>query len=608
MNNLTYILHSIPLFRHFSDDELARLSKSVTINELKKGQVRTVKGVNTLNVVSEGFLEFEALGKNELVYLARGSFFGQIPFITEHMTGSVRALSDSCLVIINNEMLYSLLLSSFKALRGYIRCIQRMGLNPSETGMQFTSHNTRIITVYGNSEKSGTSTVSAYIATALSRYGKTVVLDSSYTGKSLFDLFARQLLPPLAQKTKDDAKGEAFINERVQPVSGNLHLLNVAFGSRVRIDLEIFSPLIFVLSRSFNYIIIDCGASDQALRDEIFSLSDIILPVLKKRREREALYPVLDTGLHEGQRVYYILNGYHVRDTRSFSGGYVMEDLELKQAAELLPVLHRRCDDRVSWDIIESLVKKTRGLVLESGLYESILYGGVLAAVQNSGLETDLLYTSSYSFLSAAAFVTSGSISDYLKKMEILFSSEKINTLMDVTFPDEFIFKNNKLESLGADIAGDKRVEMFNPLPCALIVQGDEEKRRMMSTGYLKNSVAAACSLFPVFESINMGGNRVHSGYPLHHVRCEDILRTSTDEVVHVSLENRMNYMIEDKKMLGFYRHFTESQRRISETSDQSGILADYHVRIPIDREGITLEKILDQSERIMAETLSAIL
>ncbi len=608
MINLTYILHSIPFFRHFSDDELARLCQSATISELKKGQVRAIRGVNTLNVVSEGFLEFDALGKNELVYLARGSFFGQIPFITEQMTGSVKALSDSYLVIINNELLYSLLLSSFKALRGYIRGIQRTGLNPSETGTQFTSHNTRIITVYGNSRKSGTSTVSAYMAVALSGYGKTIVLDASYSGKSLFDLFARQLLPPLAQKSTNDAKGETFIRERLQPVSDNLHLLNVAFGSKVRIDPEILSPVIFFLSRSFNYIIIDCGGSDEALRDEIFALSDFILPVIKKRRERETLYPMVDANLHEGQRVYYLLNGYHARDTRSFSGGYVMEDLELKQEKDLLPILNRRCEDRVSWDIIESLVKKTRGLVLESGLYESVAYGGVLAAVQNSELELDLLYTSSYSFLAAAAFVTSGSISDYRKKMETLFSLEKINTLMDVTFPDEFIFKNNKLESLGDDIAGDKRVEMFNPLPCALVVHGEGEKRRMMSTGYLKNSVAAACSLFPVFESVPVGGVPVHSGYPLHHVRCEDILRTCIDEIIHVSIDNRLDYRIKDRKMLGFYKLFSEAQRKIFETRDQSGILADHHLRIPIDRESDKVEKIIGQSERIMAETLPAIL
>jgi len=608
MINLTYILHSIPLFRHFSDDELARLCESATISELKKGQVRAVRGVNTLNVVSEGFLEFDALGKNELVYLARGSFFGQIPFITEQMTGSVRALSDSCLVIINNELLYSLLLSSFKALRGYIRGIQRTGMNPSETGTQFTSHNTRIITLYGNSSKSGTSTVSAYMAVALSGYGKTIVLDASYSGKSLFDLFARQLLPPLAQKSTNDAKGEAFIRERLQPVSDNLHLLNVAFGSKVRIDPEILSPVIFFLSRSFNYIIIDCGGSDEALRDEIFALSDFILPVIKKRRERETLYPMVDVNLHEGQRVYYILNGYYARDTRSFSGGYVMEDLELKQEKDLLPVLNKRCEDRVSWDIIESLVKKTRGLVLESGLYESVVYGGVLAAVQDSELELDLLYTSSYSFLAAAAFVSSGNISDYLKKMGTLFSSEKINTLMDVTFPAEYIFKNNKLESLGEDIAGDKRVEMFNPLPCALVVHGDGEKRRMMSTGYLKNSVAAACSLFPVFESVSVDGVPFHSGYPLHHVRCEDILRTCIDEIIHVSIENRLDYRIQDRKMLGFYRLFTEAQRKIFETRDLSGILADHHLRIPIDRENDTVEKIIGQSEQIMTERLSDIL
>ena len=607
MDNVTYILHSIPLFRHFNDDELARLRNSVTISQMKKGEVRTMKNVQTLSVVMEGFLEFEALGKNELVYLARGSYFGQIPFITDRMTGSARALADSILITIHNEVLYSLLLSRFKALRGYIRVIKRMGLTPSETGMQFTTRNTRIITVYGHNRKAGTSTVAAYLATALSQHGRTIVLDASYSGKSLFDLFSSQPGPPLAQKSVDDAKGEAFIKERIQPVSDNLHLLNVAYGSKVRINPEILSPVIFVLSRGYNYIIVDCGVADEPLRDELFSVSDIILPVIKKRREREALYPLLDTSLREGQRVYYLLNGHFAKDTRSFSGGYVIDDLQLKKKEPILAQFNQRCEEKISWEIIQSLVKKNRALVLESGLYESILYGGVLSAIEKSGLDLDLIYTSSYSFLVAAAFVTSESTAEYMKKVGNLFSAEKINSLMDVTFPEEFVFKNNRLQSLGNELARDRRIEMFNPLPCALVVQERTSGRRMMSTGYLRDSIAASCSLFPAFEPVHINEAGMHSGYPLHPARGEDILRTCIDEILHVSIDNRMEFRLTDKKMLSFYRLFSENQRKIFEIQDLSGILSDHNIRITVDRENKTVQQIFDQAESIMNEKIPGI-
>jgi len=567
-----------------------------------------MKNVQTLSVVMEGFMEFEALGKNELVYLARGSYFGQIPFITDRMTGSARALADSILITIHNEVLYSLLLSRFKALRGYIRVIERMGLTPSETGMQFTARKTRIITVYGQKRKAGTSTITAYLATALSRHGKTIVLDASYSGRSIFDLFSSQLLPPLAQKSVDDAKGEAFVKERIQPVSENLHLLNVAYSSKVRTNPEILSPVIFVLSREYNYILVDCGIEDEPLRDELFSVSDIILPVISKRKERETLYPVLDGTLREGQRVYYILNGYLARDTRSFGGGYVFDDLQLKKKEPVMSQLSHRCDEEISWEIIQSLVKKNTGLVLESGLYESILYGGVLSSVEKAGLQLDIIYTSSYSFLVAAAFVTSESTAEYIKKVSSLLSAEKINTLMDVTFPDEFVFKNNRLLSLGNDIARDTRVEMFNPLPCALVAQENTSGKRIMSTGYLKDSIAASCSLYPVFEPVHINGTGMHSGYPLHPARGEDILRTCVDEILHVSIGNRMDFRLTGKKMLGFYRLFTENQRKMFERQDLSGILSDHDIRITVDREAKTIQQVIDQSEKQMDEKLSVFL
>ncbi len=99
----------------------------------------------------------------------------------------------------------------------------------------------------------------------------------------------------------------------------------------------------------------------------------------------------------------------------------------------------------------------------------------------------------------------------------------------------------------------------------------------------------------------------MHSGYPLHPARGEDILRTCIDEILHVSIDNRMDFRVTDKKMLGFYRLFTENQRNIFEIQDLSGILSDHNIRITVDRENKTVQQIFDQAESIMNEIIPGI-
>ena len=69
-----------------------------------------------------------------------------------------------------------------------------------------------------------------------------------------------------------------------------LDLVNVAFGSKVKVNPDILSPLLFMLSKEYRYIVIDCGDDDPGLRDRVIGLSDRIFTMVKNKRDIRSLY------------------------------------------------------------------------------------------------------------------------------------------------------------------------------------------------------------------------------------------------------------------------------------------------------------------------------
>ncbi|TFH43844.1 MAG: cyclic nucleotide-binding domain-containing protein, partial [Chrysiogenales bacterium] len=234
-------LSSIPLFRHFLDDEIARLQGIGRIASIKTGQQFDMKKVNSFNVVLSGSFEIESLGKTDVVYLAPGSFFGAVPFTDTRQAGKVRALVDSTLIMFGVEDMYRFFLMSYRCLRGYLKIIARMGLDVSEIGKDYFGGNTRIVTVYGPSPGSGKSFLASLLGAALRRSGKTLIMDLSFSGESLFNHFEKKVSAPLSHRMADGPALERMIAERMERVDDSLDLVNVAYGSRVRVNPDIIS-------------------------------------------------------------------------------------------------------------------------------------------------------------------------------------------------------------------------------------------------------------------------------------------------------------------------------------------------------------------------------
>src|SRR3990172_3473804 len=259
MNMTGKILIALPFFSHSVADEIEGLQKIGKTSSVKKGDEFDLKKVDSFNVIVSGAFGIESSGKNDTVYLKPGSFFGPLPFTENRPAGRIRALVDSTLFVFGIEDLYKFFLVSYKFLRGYLKIITRMGYSLSEVGRKYSGGKSKIITVYSRSHQSGKSFLSSLIALSLKKDAKTVVLDMSISADSIFNFFEKKITAPLSQRSGEEKGFEGILNEWIVPVNENLDLINIAFGSKVKVNPDIVSPLLFILSKEYRYVVIDCS-------------------------------------------------------------------------------------------------------------------------------------------------------------------------------------------------------------------------------------------------------------------------------------------------------------------------------------------------------------
>ena len=151
---------------------------------------------------------------------------------------------------------------------------------------------------------------------------------------------------------------------------------------------------------------------------------------------------------------------------------------------------------------------------------------------------------------------------------------------------------------LAGDIFGESRAETFHDLPMAMLGRGGGAGRRIFSTGYLRDLVAASFCLYPVFEEIDIHGESCHSGYPASRVRVEDMLRIDVDTIVYASVENRVPLRRRGDAMAGFfsrYLDFLESAPR----GEGAAEFADERLVLEVSEKEFRFEGILERSGEI---------
>ncbi len=598
--NIPYILQHIPFFSHLTDTELQAISVFTEIKKIPKNEKIDIKKISSLGVVAEGIFELGQRTRGDRLYLAPGSFFGEIPFASGFHAGILKALKDSLIIFIKQDDLYKTLLTSYKGLKGYLRNIKDSGFELIKPGNEFIKQKSKVITVFGLYPDSGNSVITALQGMILSAVDSVVILDASYSGNSVFNIFQKVMPPAVSHRSEKSGTDENSILGKVVNINEKLSLLNISSGSKIKIDQEILSPIIFILSKKFKYIIIDHSDYGKNYGDytrKILEISDIVLPVIKNIKDKTALHTVLDSSLKEGQRVYYILNRFYEKNIGTFEGGYIVEDLNLSTKENFLPALKEILGNnrpQVFDELADLITRERTGLAIQTGLTNSVFLSGFFSSLYEKDIRLDVLYSSSWSYIIALLYILSEDQKSFDINFIKFFSEEKIKSLLEVTFPDEHVYKNGKIYDYAGDIAGDKRVEHYSMLPAVMLADHGSGSRRMFSTGYVRDLFTASF-LLDIFESKNISGGFYYSGYPDMRIKPEDLLRTDIDNIRSVTIDNKSKLGFGEKKVPKFFKEYIENLNAEHRYSEFSKSKNDFI--IDIDASGYNLKEILDLSK-----------
>ena len=422
----------------------------------------------------------------------------------------------------------------------------------------------------------------------------------SYSGRSVFEFFSERLTAPLSEKPENEGSARVLIRDRLVHVNEKLHLLNVSFSSRVKTDPEIIGYLLFILAQEYKYVLADLSNYDPDLRDELFKRSDIIFNIIDGKKNSNEMYSVFDSSLKDGQRLYSVRNNRISGKGGEFYGGLILDSCEGYNESADFEVLQQFSSGESIEKFNNIIVKNTRSLVLQSLEKDSIFLPGLLFELNKSGRYPDYLYSSSHSyFLTALSLLFDNeNFKDVVRRF---FSREQINRICDITFPEKHVFKNDRLMKYCEELAGSRRIEMFQSMPLCRLMdsQGAE---RVFSTGYMSGLIAASFVSSPLFEPVTINGENYNSGFPEVKVSGAHLFRTESDDITFISVRNRGNLSV-DNDVLELYSSWLNSRSLSGQEVPGENVFTGKNLILEVSSDEFRFDKIFEETQ-IRAESL----
>ena len=580
------------LFAHCNEYECSAILAASQTYRLSMGQKIDLKNERALFVVLCGFLVPELSPvKADSLYFCEGSFFGSLPFLDAQPRGALKALADTVLLRLDEDGMHRMFALSYKSFRAYLKILQNRMLPLSERAGEFVQKHARIITVYSRKAQSGKSFFAAHLACMLEKHGQVAVLDASYSGQSVFDYFEKKLYAPVSQRESGESLTEAYLEKRIERVSDSLALLNVSFGSKVRVQPEIISPLVFLLSHRYSFIIIDVSDTDAVLAERIFDLSDDVFCVEKREKDILRDERLFDGVLTCGQQLHFVINEYFEKHPLEHNG-LLFPCQKTKQDSALYPQIFKQAGEDWSEKICTQLLLKKTALVLEPCGFRSLYYSGLFEQNPKFIAESDV-YASSVAFIAAALYRISGGRGVYHKLLKKYFSADRIASFLDVVFPEKNIFQNEKIYRAASDVASDLRLEKISPRICCIL---HDDATRFISIGYVRDMLAASFSVDPAFAPYRIGDRFLHAGSAAG-ICPEALYRMGYDEVSSAGVDAQISIDFESKPVISLFASLLDLQA--SRDSSSFGISAVKRVSVEPSGAVKTVDDVLNESSAL---------
>ena len=498
-----------PFFSSLLFEESSALGQKASVHYLSKGDELDLLDEKSVYFLDSGIMESVSTGgKGESNFFNPGSFFGYLPFSDAVPRGELRALSDVKLISLNNDDCINLFSVSPKAMRGYLKAMKLLKYPLVKSAEKFSSVSAKVIAVCG-SPKSGKTIIASNLAKALYDKGKTVILDLSYGGSSVFDVFNAKIMPPFSQKEENQKQKSLSVISAAE----NIDLLNVSHGSMVKCDSSLISPILFSFSFTYNYIIMDISDYDEQLRDETVKKADYVIDILSEKRslpisasDAQLVIPVKFSNSviknHHALNIEYSDN----KETSSYSSSEGIVSLA---------------------DIIS---KKRKALYLTPRSAQSIGYIPFLSSFFDSDFTFDAVFSTFFPYVLSCLYSVSSNKDEFLKYSFKLFNPSVINTLFDINFPGQYLSSSKKIVKFMKDIFGETRIEENKLLCISHSFSEINGTEHLFSSGEMSQEASSSISIPPLFDGI--GVNKYCSSFG--KASGASMLRFAYDEIISV--------------------------------------------------------------------------
>jgi len=599
-----YDITLFPIFSGLSASEIKMIEGRVRLVELKKGEYAYRKGeaASAFYVILTG--RFRILKDNGEVinHLHHGDYFGETSIITERAhSATVQAKNDSIVLKIDKDDFLWLL-----------KHIPSLSLQISRTlGHRLTSNlsgdlldgQSKILSIYRAQSRIGSSTFTLHLAASLAgeMKKKVIVVDLSQihaegkVGQVLrkhagsYSLASHGL--PTAQSL------EPFIMKKDDP----FHFLSISNHVELeKAERQLAHLLSFLLSR-YHYILIDLPIEIAGLGSKAIQQSDL-------------LYFLADSAERETQKTHSVI--YHFRETFSLTESDIrlilVESPEnkktvlttpstntlysypvfailprtsgMKSAAEidLKAPLEGEAGKRYAKTIrflAREVTGRSVGLALGSGAAFGFAHIGVLKALEEAGIEIDLLAGCSMGALIGGMWAI-GITTDELTKIATDLNPRnvffKLIGLQDLSIAHRGFFKGDQVveflrEHIGEATFRDLKIPM--KIMATDLATGNPV---LLDDGSILSAIRASISIPAIFRPVQIGGQYLMDGGVVDPLPVQTLRRYGAKKVITVNVlqspddhahrleilqkkDDKTNEIIQNKSV--FVRHLYEYRK-----------------------------------------------
>lgn len=509
MLKLEDILPKFPIFSSLNKEGLKELADISYLKAFKKGQIIYKENdlPDNLYIVVSGrvktYTEASLKENRVLEYLHRGTCFGIISLLTNQPHSVVAETANDALIALIPKDKFSEFLNKYPILAvEFSRLLSRRVKKRSDKDKNIFE--SLIISVYSHRQKSGKTSYSLILASALRREsGKSVIVIEFKDDKQAFFFPSADRI--LEARKFSEATFDNFLEKRWE-----IDYVRVYYRPESSYASKNIPLFLSFLTQIYNFIILDLPSHRDPLIVMSLLQSDFIHFLSGKEPGQ---FRELQQAIEDLKNNYGIKQDA-IRIIAREPSGLSQQDFPIKGILATLPHFEENAAKIIETYPLSSFAKAIRriarelsavriGLALGSGAAFGLAHIGVLKVLQEHNIDVDIVSGSSLGSMIATLW---GLGKDWAQIRELVYKFENfpVFSFLDIGFSKRSVFKGHHLRRVLKHIFGNTTLyDLKRPV---LIVSFDFIRRQphifSQENFLIRDAVLASCAIPGVFEPL----------------------------------------------------------------------------------------------------------